>query len=143
MVPVIWLVAGIALIIGEVLSGEFVVLMLGGGALVAAGGAAAFGLGWILSAVLFAVASTLLIAGVRPLLRRRLDRGIERYVGHTEQIVGGPATVVERVDGSGGRVKIAGSLWSAKAFDGEQVMEPGDEVTVIEISGATALVLAQ
>lgn len=143
MIPVIWLIAGIVVIVGEVLSGEFVLLMLGGGALVAAGGSALFGLGWILSTVLFAVASTLLIAGVRPVLRRRLERGITPYLGHTERIVGGPATVVERVDGQGGRVKIAGSLWSAKAYDGTQVMEPGDEVMVIEISGATALVLAE
>jgi membrane protein implicated in regulation of membrane protease activity len=76
-------------------------------------------------------------------LRRRLERGITPYLGHTERIVGGPATVVERVDGQGGRVKIAGSLWSAKAYDNTQVMEPGDEVMVIEISGATALVLAE
>jgi len=34
---VLWLIAGIALIAAEVLSGEFVLLMLGGGALAAAG----------------------------------------------------------------------------------------------------------
>jgi membrane protein implicated in regulation of membrane protease activity len=34
---VIWLIAGLALIAAEVLSGEFVLLMIGGGALAAAG----------------------------------------------------------------------------------------------------------
>ena len=32
--------------------------------------------------------------------------------------------------------------WSARAFDGAQVIEAGERVTVVRIAGATALVLA-
>ena len=55
-------------------------------------------------------------------------------------LVGAPAVVVERVDVHGGRVKIGGEIWSARALDGDQVLEPGMNVQVAEIQGATALV---
>ncbi len=66
---VIWLIAGLALIAAEVLSGEFVLLMLGGGALAAAGASALVGGGPLLGVGVFAVASVLLLFAVRPALR--------------------------------------------------------------------------
>ena len=55
-------------------------------------------------------------------------------------LVGATAVVLERVDPNGGRVKIGGEVWSARAFDEAQVLEPGTQVEVVEIEGATALV---
>jgi membrane protein implicated in regulation of membrane protease activity len=37
-------------------------------------------------------------------------------------------------------VKLAGEIWSAKAYDETQTLEPGRSVTVMAISGATAVV---
>jgi membrane protein implicated in regulation of membrane protease activity len=54
--------------------------------------------------------------------------------------VGSSATVLEQVDRDGGRVKIGGEVWSARSYDEEQVIEPGDHVEVLKIDGATALV---
>jgi membrane protein implicated in regulation of membrane protease activity len=139
MVPLIWLIAGLVLLGGELLAGEFVLLMLGGGALVAAGGAA-LGLGWAGSGLLFAVASVLLLLGVRPALKRRTQRSIQGYQQHHERIVGGQAVVSRRVDGDGGRVRIGPEEWSARSLD-EQVIEPGEQVMVIRVEGATVLVL--
>jgi membrane protein implicated in regulation of membrane protease activity len=48
--------------------------------------------------------------------------------------------VVTRVDGDGGQVKLAGEVWSARAFDEDEVLEPGTRVQVMQIEGATALV---
>ena len=138
----IWLIVGLVLVAAEVLSGEFVLLMLGGGALAAAGVSFAVG-GPVVGAIVFAIASVLLLFAVRPALRRRLDRGIDPSVMHHRALVGGTAVVVARVDGHDGRVKIGGDVWSARSYDGAQVIEPGTQVTVVEISGATALVLAQ
>jgi len=137
---VLWLVAGLLLLGAEVLTGTFVLLMLGGGALAAA--AAAFlGLGVAGSALVFAVASVLLLAGRSP-LRRRLEKSVPHTPMRTEALVGGMATVVARVDGHNGRIRIGDDEWSARAFDGTQVIEAGERVTVVRISGATALVLA-
>ena len=78
----------------ELVSGEFVLLMLGGGALVAAG--AALVVGPVASAVVFGVASVLLLLGLRPALRRRLDRSVPHSPSRAEAVVGGTATVVAR-----------------------------------------------
>jgi membrane protein implicated in regulation of membrane protease activity len=139
---VIWLIVGLVLIAAEVLSGEFVLLMLGGGALVAAVVSLAAG-GVAAGAVAFAVASGLLVFAARPALRRRLDRGIEHSTMHSKALVGASAVVVARVDGHGGRIKLRGELWSARSCDGHEVIEPGATVTVMDISGATALVVGR
>ncbi len=38
-------------------------------------------------------------------------------------------------------MKLAGEVWSARAYDGFSVFEPGADVSVVRIDGATALVL--
>lgn len=143
MLPaVIWLILSLVLVAAEVLSGEFVLLMLGGGALAAAGASFLVPDSPLVGAVVFAVGSVLLIFAVRPALRRRLDRDLESGAMHSTALVGVSAVVVARVDGHGGRVKIGGELWSARSYDGHEVIEPGARATVMDISGATALVVA-
>ena len=67
----IWLVGGILLSIAEVLGAEFVLLMLGGGALITAGFAAFFpDLLW-LQVLVFALSSVALVLGLRPMLLRK------------------------------------------------------------------------
>ena len=61
---------------------------------------------------------------------------------HSRALVGATAEVVSRVDGRGGRVKIGGEIWSARSLDGQEVVEAGATVVVVDISGATALVVA-
>jgi membrane protein implicated in regulation of membrane protease activity len=70
------------------------------------------------------------------------EHGVPHTPTRAEALVGGSATVLARVDGHGGRVRIGDDEWSARAFDGAQVIEAGERVTVVRISGATALVLA-
>src|SRR5881394_927475 len=59
----------------------------------------------------------------------------------TAALEGAHAVVLQRVDRDGGRVKIGGEEWSARAFMPDQVLEPGTPVEVVKIEGATALVL--
>ena len=58
----------------------------------------------------------------------------------TAALIGAPAVVLQRVDAQGGRVRIGGEEWSARAYVPDQVLEPGVKVEVAEIQGATALV---
>jgi membrane protein implicated in regulation of membrane protease activity len=138
---VIWLVAALVLICAEALSGEFVLLMLGGGALVAAG-VAWLGAPVLVTALVFGGASVLLVFAVRPALKRRLAHSIHPGPMHSAALVGKGAVVVARVDATGGQIKIGGDLWSARAM-GDAVLEPGERATVVDISGATALIVAQ
>jgi membrane protein implicated in regulation of membrane protease activity len=138
---VFWLILGIVLILAEVLSGDFVLIMLGGGALAAAL-SSALGGSLVVDALVFAVVSVALLLLARPVLRRRLHRSVPHAPIGIEALVGSPAVVVSRVDSHGGQVKIGGDVWSARSDHG-QVIEPGQRVTVMQISGATAVVLAQ
>ncbi len=132
-----WFLAGIVLIAAEVLSGDFVLLMLGVAALAAAG-SGALGTPLWLDVVVFGVISVALITVARPVLKRRLEAAQVRT--NADALVGSLAVVVSTVNAHGGKVKLRGESWSARAYDETQVLEPGLEVRVLEISGATAIV---
>ncbi len=140
MAAVVWLVAGLLLIVAEVLSADFVLIMLGAGALVAAG-SAALGASLWLEIAAFAGTSMALITLARPVIKRRLHTA--RVPTNVEALVGDKAVVVSTVNAHGGKVKLRGELWSARAFDETEVLEPGQRVTVMNISGATAIVLGE
>jgi membrane protein implicated in regulation of membrane protease activity len=139
---VLWLIAGVLLIGAEVLSGQFVLLMLGGSALAAAGVSFLVPDSPVVGGVTFAIAAVLLLFAARPALRHRLERGVsDQPPLHSRALVGRGAVVVARVDGQGGQVRIGGELWSARALVDHDVIEAGTAVTVMQISGATALVV--
>jgi len=135
---VVWLIVGVALVAAEVLSGAFVLLMLGVAGLVAALVAFA-GAGTAISAGAFVLTAAGGITFARPALQRRFHSG-----GHiktnVDALIGAKAIVISQVDEHHGRVKIGGEVWSARAYDETQVIEPGHAVTVMNISGATAVV---
>lgn len=141
MAAVVWLIVGVLLIAAEALSGEFVLVMLGAAALAAAGSAALSAPVWV-DVLVFAVTSLGLITLARPVLKRRLQPA-ELTLNNVEALVGGKAVVVETVDAHRGQVKLNGEIWSARAFDENEVLEPGRAVTVMNISGATAVVLGE
>lgn len=140
MAAVVWLVAGLLLIAAEVLSGEFVLIMLGAGAL-AAGGAASLGVSIWLQIGALAGTSMALITLARPIIRRRLYTA--EVATNADALVGDKAVVVTQVDANGGKVKLRGELWSARPFYETDVLEPGQVVRVMKISGATAVVMGE
>ncbi|WP_407442872.1 NfeD family protein [Rhodococcus sp. (in: high G+C Gram-positive bacteria)] len=135
----IWLIAGVALAAAEALTGDFVLLMLGGAALATAGVSAATDLPVWLDAVVFALCSLVLLLGVRPILRRRYSAPPALATG-VDALPGKHALVVEQVGEHAGRVKIDGDVWTARPLDATEVYEPGTTVTVMQIDGATAVV---
>ncbi|EID56484.1 NfeD family protein [Saccharomonospora xinjiangensis] len=137
---IIWLIVGLALVAAETLSGDFVLVMLGMGALAAAGSAALSG-NPILDVLVFAISSVALIVLARPALKRRLITGTGVRT-NTEALLGTTAVTISVVDSTGGQVKLAGEVWSARSLTEAEVIEPGTTVTVVEISGATAVVSA-
>jgi membrane protein implicated in regulation of membrane protease activity len=139
MAALFWLIGGIALIAAEILSGDFFLLMVGVGALAGAGTEAAFG-NTILTSAVFAVVSIGLVTFARPWLKRRLHPQMTHT--NADALIGRKAVVVASVDAQGGQVKLDGEFWSARTFDSNQAISPGESVTVVEISGATAVVLA-
>ncbi|MFF4405307.1 NfeD family protein [Streptoverticillium reticulum] len=134
-----WLVAAVGLGIPLIVTALPEFGMLAAGA-VAAAVTSKLGGGTVIQFVVFAVVSVALIAVVRPIANRHRDRRPELATG-IEALKGRQATVLERVDGAGGRIKLAGEIWSARSFDTERSYEVGQQVDVIEIDGATAVVM--
>ncbi|MFH9965864.1 NfeD family protein [Streptomyces mirabilis] len=135
-----WLVGAAALGIPLVVTAmpEFGMLALG-----AAVAAVTAGLGGdvVLQVLVFAVVSFALIAVVRPVAARHRAQRPQLATG-VEALKGKQAIVLERVDGSGdGRIKLGGEIWSARALDAQQAYEVGQEVDVVDIEGATAIVM--
>lgn len=136
----IWLVVGVGLIVAEVLSGDFVLLMLGFGALFGAGSAAVTG-NPIIDVIVFAVASVGLLVLARPALKRRFLTSPDVKM-NVDALVGAQALTLSTVDVHNGQVKLGGEVWTARSIAEGDVIDPGTTVTVVEISGATAVVSA-
>jgi membrane protein implicated in regulation of membrane protease activity len=135
---VAWLIAAVALAVGEVFTLGFFLGPIAAAAALAAV-AAAVGLSGEIQIAVFVVASLASLLIVRPIARRHRRTPARQRTG-TAALVGASATVLDRVDANGGRVRLRGEVWSARSLDRERALEPGAEVQVIEIDGATAVV---
>ena len=137
---VIWLGIAVVLTIVEMFSLELVLLMFAVGALAAALVAGLGGPIWLAIAV-FAVVSLALLALLRPPLVARLHAGPTLAQGHENEI-GRVAVVMEPVDRYNGRIRLSGEIWSARSDADDAVFDTGQEVSVLKIDGATAVVAA-
>jgi membrane protein implicated in regulation of membrane protease activity len=93
----------------------------------------------ILQLLVFIGVSLASLAVLRPVARRHIHMPALTRTG-TAALVGSKAVVLQRVDANGGRVRLGGEEWSARAYFDGQVLEPGTRVEVAQIQGATALV---
>ncbi|MCX4740029.1 NfeD family protein [Streptomyces antibioticus] len=134
-----WLVGAAALGIPLVVTAmpEFGMFAVGA---VAGAIVAGLGFGAVAQVLVFIVVSVALIAVVRPIAARHSAQRPQLATG-VDALRGKQAVVLERVDGSGGRIKLAGEIWSARALDSDRAYEVGQEVDVVEIEGATAIVI--
>jgi membrane protein implicated in regulation of membrane protease activity len=135
---VIWMIAAGVLAVGEMVSLSFFLGPIAVAALVTAA-VAGVGAGVALQIAVFTLVSIAAVAVLRPVARRHLRTPGQLRSG-TAALVGEYAVVLERVDRDSGQVKLRGETWSARAFDDDEVLEPGARVHVMQIRGATALV---
>lgn len=134
----IWLAGAVALGLAEILSLTGALGILAGAALVTSG-LAATGLPLPVQLVAFTVVSTASVALGRPLIMRHLRQPRPERFG-VDALIGKPAHVVDEVSGHGGKVRIGGEEWTARAYDESLVIPAGTTADVMEISGSTALV---
>ncbi|MFI7589051.1 NfeD family protein [Spongisporangium articulatum] len=132
-----WL--GVALLAGvvEVLTLDFVFVMIAGGAVIASV-TAALGAPFAVQVLVFAVASVLLLFTVRPILKRWAAT-TPIHVTNAGALVGREALVLEPVTDRTGQVKLAGEVWTARTAGGA-ALTTGARVVVLRIDGATAVV---
>src|SRR4051795_5615581 len=136
----VWLIAAVVFAVGEIATLGFFLAPFAGGALLAAI-VSAVGAGEAVSWAIFLVVSVILLAALRPLARAHRRMPAQLRTG-TAALVGRTAMVTERIanDEGTGSVKLEGESWTARSYDEDAVIEPGNRVHVMEIRGATALV---
>lgn len=134
-----WLVGAAALGIPLVVTAmpEFGMFAVGA---IAAAAVASLGFGVVIQVLAFVVVSVALIAVVRPIAARHGRQRPQLATG-VDALKGKQAVVLERVDGAGGRIKLAGEIWSARSLDTGRAYDVGQEVDVVDIEGATAIVI--
>lgn len=142
MIPLLWAIAGVVLVAVELVTGTFVLLMLGLAALVTAG-ASALGVPLGVDVGVFGLSALALILLARPALQRRFrsDRTDGSVNAGPQALLGAEAEVVDAITaGDAGTVRIGGALWTARALHERDALATGDPVVVVDIRGATAVV---
>jgi membrane protein implicated in regulation of membrane protease activity len=137
-----WVIGACVLGLGEMHTGGLYLLPFAIGAAFAALVSLA-GVGVVLAVVVFLAVSLLVLTALRPVARRhrRLPPAIRTGAA---ALVGRHATVLERIANREGMgcVKIdGGEVWTARSFAEDEVIDVGQDVEVVEIRGATALVM--
>jgi len=139
-----WVVAALVLAVIEMLTLDLVFIMMASGAVAGGLTAAAGGPVW-LQFVVASLAALLAIVVLRPWLLKHLRGRVPLVETNASAQVGRPALAITEVSELGGRVKLAGEVWSARLVDDgvpnsvARVPE-GTELRVIRIDGATAVV---
>lgn len=136
---VIWTVIAVGLALGELATPGLFFLGPVAIAAVVAGVVSLVGIAAWLQVLVFLVTALASLGVLRPIARAHLSMPAATRTG-TAALVGAKALVLQRVDAHGGRVRIGGEEWSARAYIDDQVLEPGMSVEVVQIEGATALV---
>jgi membrane protein implicated in regulation of membrane protease activity len=140
IIPIIWLVVGVALMIAEIFTLGFVLFWFGIGAIVAA--AAGFlGAGIGLQFLLFAIVSIALTAMSRTIFSKYLPAQGEHFRTGVDSLPGKIGTVSGASKGAlnEGAVKVYGSTWTAYPVDDVALTE-GEKVEVVEVKGSSIYV---
>jgi len=135
---IVWLVLAAVLGVAEIMTTTLAFGLIAVGAVVA-GVVGVAGAGLPFQLIAFGVASAAGLGVVRPIAVRHIKQPPLLRTG-TSALVGRSAKVVEAITDDGGKVRIGGELWSARAYDESRVIPAGSTVDVFAIEGATALV---
>jgi membrane protein implicated in regulation of membrane protease activity len=139
----IWLLIALGSLVAEIaVSG----LVFGGiaGAAVAAGIVGVIVPGILPGAIAFLAVSIIYLVGLRGTALRLLtgQTGVHTALpGDSKSLMGRHAIVTEEVTGHAGQIRIGKSeYWSARAFDGKDVIPEGATVEIVLVEGLSALV---
>ncbi|MDR1132448.1 MAG: NfeD family protein [Oscillospiraceae bacterium] len=135
---IVWLVLVVVFLIAEGASAGLTSIWFAAGALAALVAALLSAAVW-LQLVLFVAVSAAALLATRPLVRKYVDKRIERT--NADRLVGEQAAVREKIDklAGTGAVFAGGKLWSARSVD-TGTIEEGALVVVRRIEGVKLMV---
>lgn len=135
----IWLVGAVLLGVVEMLTVDLIFLMLAGGAAAGAVVALTGAPIWV-QALVAGLVALLLLAVVRPWAKTLLQRSTPDTPMNVRGLVGQIAITLDEVTDRSGLVKLAGEDWSARTAPGVMPRPAGEDVRVVEITGAHAII---
>ena len=132
-----WLAAGGALIVAEMLTVDLLFASLAFSAFIAAG-VNALGFNMAVQGLTFGIAAVLSLFILRPIALKNLKKRTPDFATNVDALVGVPALTISVVTDRSGQIKLNGEIWSARSQSGE--IAEDSKVQVVAIEGATAVV---
>lgn len=142
---IIWVALILVFAIIEMLTLDFLFLMLGLGSV---GGliAQVAGAPWWVQIIVAAALAVVLLIFLRPSLLRHLKRGADPAKSNVEALTGQSGRALTEITHETGQARLGnGDVWTARIPDTDDavVVKPGQQLTVLAIQGATAIVAPQ
>ena len=132
-----WLAAGGALLVAEMLTVDLLFASLAFSAFMAAG-VNALGFNMAVQGLTFGIAAVLSLFILRPIALKNLKKRTPDFATNVDALVGVPALTISVVTDRSGQIKLNGEIWSARSQSGE--IAEDCKVQVVAIEGATAVV---
>ncbi len=131
----IWIIAGVALLVGEIFTLDFSLTCFGLAAFGAAI-AAFFGATFTVQVMVFSLTALVLFFTIRKYLAKLIHKSTAQANSNASALVGREGKVIQKVDSKAGtgRVKIDGDEWKAVA---DAVIAEGTDVKVVSVDSAT------
>ena len=136
----LWIIAGILLIIVEMLTFTFFAASFGVAAIITAY-VASKNVGLTMELTSFVIASTVSVFAVRPLFTKLIYKRSDNRPVLLAAMIGQAGTVVDEIEPQGGhgRVKTGGEEWRAMATDARGI-PAGVRVEIVSVQGSTLTV---
>lgn len=136
---IIWLSIFVIALIIEAFTNEIVSIWFSLGAMIATIISLIGGIDWYIELIIFIVISAASLLCLRPVVNKLLKR--DEVKTNVDEIIGKKGIMQKSADALNcGEVKIAGIVWTAIVQNDNDVIEKGDKVKVLAISGNKLIV---
>ena len=136
---IIWLSIFVIALIIEAFTNEIVSIWFSLGAMIATIISLIGGIDWYIELIIFIVISAASLLCLRPVVNKLLKR--DEVQTNVDEIIGKKGIMQKSADALNyGEVKIAGIVWTAIVQNDNDVIEKGDKVKVLAISGNKLIV---
>ena len=133
----IWAIAGVLLLIAEIIAPGFFLVFIGVAALATGAFTLLFGMPLAFQLILFTIyALVAVMIGRKVYANQAADSSDPLLNDRVARMVGKSVTVIEAVDEHSGRVRVGDSEWSARGGPGR----PGERVRITGVDGNCLLV---
>ena len=134
----VWLIAGILLVVGEIFTPGFVLACFSFGCFAAAI-AAALDFNLTVQVIVFSATTFVIFLSIRPIVFKLRSGTRPQVRTNVERLVGLSAIALNEIDDWQGEAKLEGEVWTSRSENG-QVIPAGSKVRVLRVEGNKLIV---